>query len=262
MSRSYRASVFFTLCALFPCALSAAPFASNIVLSGGGTNVAFILNEDADTLTYSINGGAAVSLPATKGSHSFTIASGDVFSIQTSKNETGYALPTGGSVAPVANGLSVATNQSGFKLISDDLNVLNRFNSPRGVSVSNNPNAPSFGTAYIANSAAGSTTGVVRAVGDGMYAVHADQSDAFGYGNTAQDPGNKFDGVSASANSPFRVFTAANGEVYVSDFSDANGNVWRMNSTMTTDDQTLPRHVHTRRGHDNICRNRGRVDDG
>jgi PEP-CTERM motif len=239
MIRSIRLSFFFALCASISSALVASPFASNILLTGGGTNVSFILNEDADALTYSINGGVDVSLTPTKGIHSFAIAPADLFAIKASKNETGYALPTGGSIAPVATGLSVATSQSGFKLISDDINPLVRFNSPRGVSVSNDPNAPQFGTAYVANSAAGNTTGVVRAVGDGMYAMRADQTDAFAYGNTAQDPGNKFDGAGASANSPFRVVVASNGEVYVSDFSDANGNIWRMNSAMTTDDQTL-----------------------
>jgi hypothetical protein len=239
MIRPIRFSFYLALISLSSNAVMASPFASTVLLTGG-TNVSFILNEDAASLTYSINGGTDVALPATKGSHGFTIAPGDKFAIKTSKYDpVGYTIPTGGSVAPVANGLSVATNQSGFRLISDDLNPLNRFNSPRGVSVSNDPNAPQFGTAYIANSAAGSTTGVVRAVGDGMYAVRADQSDAFAYGNTAQDPGNKFDGLGASASSPFRTFVAANGEVYVADFSDTNGNVWRMNSTMTTDDQTL-----------------------
>jgi hypothetical protein len=237
MIRSVRLSTLFVLGAFFSSPLLAAPFASNILLSG--TNVSFILNEDAASLEYSINGGLAVSLTPTKGTHNFTLGSPtDTFSISAAKSDSvGYTLATGGTIAATANGLSQATAQSGFRLISDDTNNLVKYNSPRGVSVSNNPNAPQFGTVYIANSAAGTTGG--RSVGDGMYAVRADQTDAFGYGNTAQDPGNKFDGVSASSSSPFRVFVAANGEVYVSDFSDANGNVWRLNSTMTTDDQLL-----------------------
>jgi hypothetical protein len=240
MSRQLRLSFLFALVALYPCASFSSPFASNVLITG--TTVSFILNEPAPVLTYSINGGPAVALSgAVKGAKTFSLGSPtDTFSISVAKYEpVGYSIPTGGTIAPVSTGLSVATNQSGFKLISDDANVLTRYNSPRGVAVSNDPNAPQFGTAYISNSAAGATTGVVRTVGDGMYAVRADQTDAFGYGDTAQDPGNKFDGLGASANSPFRVFVANNGEVYISDFSDANSNVWRMNSTMTTDDQTL-----------------------
>jgi hypothetical protein len=240
MIRSIRLSILLALGALVTGMLHAAPFASNVLLSG--TNVSFVLNEPADSLSYSLNGGPQVALEgSTKGTKSFTLDSpSDKFSIFAGKTDTvGYTIPTGGSMAAATNGLSVATNQSGFRLISDDSNPLTRFLSPRGVTINNNPNAPNFGTAYISNSRAGSTTGLIRAVGDGMYALRADQSDAFGYGNTAQDPGNKFDGLGNSDNSPFRTFVAPSGEVYVADFSDPNGNVWRMNANMTIDDQTL-----------------------
>jgi hypothetical protein len=235
MSRFLRLTFLFALGAMASGALHATPFASNVVLTG--TNVSFILNEPADTLTYSINGGPAQALSgAAKGTKTFSLGSPtDTFSISASKYDpVGYTQPTGNTIATSANGLSQPTAEGGFRLISDDTNPLVRFNSPRGVSVSNNPNAPAFGTAYVGNSAAGNTTGVVRAVGDGLYAIHADQSDAFGYGNTAQDPGNQFDGLGASASSPFRTFVAPNGEVYVADFSDTNGEVWRLNSNMTS----------------------------
>jgi hypothetical protein len=240
MIRSIHLLFLLALGILLPATLNAAPFASNVIRAG--TNVSFILNEPADSLTYSINGGAQIALDgSTNGTKTFALGSpSDTFSILAGKTDTvGYTIPSGGSIAAISNGLSVATNQSGTRQISDDSNAFTRYNSPRGVTVSNNPNAPTFGTVYISNSAAGTTSGVVRTLGDGMYAIHADQSDAFGYGNTAQDPGNKFDGLGNSANSPFRTFVAANGDVYVADFSDANSNIWRLNSDLTTDDQML-----------------------
>jgi hypothetical protein len=230
MIRSIRFSFFFALCALFSSALLASPFASNILLTGGGTNVSFILNEDADSLAYSINGGVDVPITPTKGTHSFTIAPGDKFAISTSKNSpTGYTIPTGGTIAADGSGLSAVSNASGLNQISSDTNNLVKFNSPRGVSVSNNPNAPNFGTVYVANSAAGTTGG--RSVGDGMYALFADQTDATGNGNTAANPGSVF---VASSSTPWKTYAGRDGNVYVSDFTDTNGNVYVMNSGLTT----------------------------
>jgi hypothetical protein len=213
----------------------AAPYASNIRVDG--TAVTFILNEPSDTLTYSINDGPAQTLDgSTKGSKTFSLnAPTDKFAITAGKNDpVGYTIPTGGTIDPVANGLSQATAEGGFNLISDDSNPLVRFNSPRGVTVSTQPNATNFGTVYVANSAAGTTAGVVRSVGDGLYALNSDQSDAFGYGDIAQDPDDRFDSAGASASSPFRVYAAPNGDVYTADFSDANGTLYRANFDLST----------------------------
>ncbi|MEX2169273.1 MAG: PEP-CTERM sorting domain-containing protein [Pirellulales bacterium] len=234
MTRSHLLAVLTALVSITSCQLYAAPYSTNVLVSG--TSVSFILNEPADTLLYRVNSGVWQPLDgSSKGTKSFSLgAATDTFSIVAGKNDPlGYTIPTGGApVVASANGLSQTTNPGGVNIISDDANLLTRFNSPRGVSVSTNPNAPKFGTTYVSNSAAGATAG--RNLGDGLYAVHADQSDAFGYGDTAQDPGNLFDGVAASASSPFRVTVAPNGEVYVADFSDANGNVYRLNSNMTS----------------------------
>jgi hypothetical protein len=212
--------------------LQATPYASNVRVTG--TTVTFILNEPADVLAYQLNGGLFQFLDgSTKGSKTFSLhAPTDKFAIIAGKSAaTGFTLPTGGVIAAAPNGLSQAANASGSNLISDDSNPFTRYNSPRGASVSVNPNAPNFGTIYIANSATGASGG--RTLGDGLYALNADQSDAFGYGDTAQDPGNFFDGVSASANSPFKVYAATNGEVYTSDFSDANSCVYRATGNLT-----------------------------
>jgi hypothetical protein len=214
--------------------VDAAPYASKVRVTG--TTVTFILNEPADVLRYRLNNGPAVALDgSTKGTKSFLLnAPSDNFEIIAGKNTSaGYTIPTGGTIASAATGLSVASAASGFNPISDDSNPLDRFNSPRGVSVSVNPGATNFGTVYIANSAAGTTTGVIRTLGDGLYAMNSDQTDAFGYGDSAQDPGNSFDTLGASANSPFKLYAATNGEVYVADFSDANSDVYRENFNLT-----------------------------
>ncbi|MBL9161219.1 MAG: PEP-CTERM sorting domain-containing protein [Planctomycetaceae bacterium] len=245
MTRTLRLKTLAAMAALsatLPFSLHAAPFASRVVISGG-TNVSFVLNEPADALAYRLNGvGPLTPLNgATKGTKSFSLnAPTDTFEIFANKVDTvGYTIPTGATIAVVANGLSQVTNESGFKLISDDTNPLTRFNSPRGVSVSNNPASANFGVSYVANSAAGNTTGVVRSVGDGLYALNADQSDAYGYGNTEKDPGNLFDAVSASANSAFRIMVSSAGSVYSSDFSDANGNVNVANQDLTVGSRLL-----------------------
>src|SRR4051794_26078483 len=216
----------------------ATPYASNVTKTG--TQVSFTLNEPAGTLQYKINGGAPVALDGTtKGAKTFNLGSPtDTFSIIADKNAaTGYSIATGGTVPSTDSGsLSVATPAGGLNLISDDTNLLVKFNSPRGVGVSNNPNAPNFGTTYISNSQAAATADTLRTLGDGMYALHADQSDAFGYGDTAQNP-NAQDGFpsfpAGNANSPYRIHVAPTGEVYVADFADANSNAFIVNNNMT-----------------------------
>src|SRR5437762_10953329 len=103
-----RLSHFFIALAIAPiasCALGA-PYASNVVISGG-TNVSFILNEPADSLTYSINGGAPQALDGTsKGTKNFVLGSStDTFSIKATKNDAvGYTMPTGATIGPDTNG--------------------------------------------------------------------------------------------------------------------------------------------------------------
>lgn len=209
----------------------AASYASGISITGG-TTVNFTLNEAADSLFYSINGGAPQSLDgSTSGVKSFALTSPtDTFSITASKTAAvGYTIPTGATTAVAASGLGASTPTAGYNLISSG--VLTNFNSPRGVAVANNPNNPNFGTAYIANSAAGTAAG--RAVGDGLYAIKADQSDAFGYANTAQTGGITQWASSPSGSSPYRVTVGSDYNLYIADFADATGTVWRTSGSLT-----------------------------
>jgi hypothetical protein len=149
----------------------------------------------------------------------------------------------------VGGGLSQATSQSGTNVISDDASPFSRYNSPRGVSVSTNPNSPYFGTTYISNSATGAVAGgtvigpgntpvnVGRVlVGEGLYAINADQSDAFGNGDNAVNPLNN-DGLPAfstiSASSPYRIRVGEDGTIWASDFSDQNGQLFQVQPNLS-----------------------------
>lgn len=215
-----------------------APYATNLTVSG--TAVSFILNEAADAVTFSINGGPAQSLATSPGTIAFSLNSPtDDFEIVASKSSgQGWINATGATAPLSATGLSQPTNTGVFSLISSDSNPLLRFNSPRGVSVNVHPNSPNFGTAYISNTAAGSVAANAGSITGsaarpsltkGMYALRADQTDAFGYNNTGQNAA--WDNGSTST--PWKPNVAPDGNVYISDFSDATGTVWRMSGTLT-----------------------------
>lgn len=119
--------------ACFVTPLRATPYASNVVKNG--LAVSFTLNEPTDSLKYSINGGAPVSiLDTTKGSKSFNLnLPTDTFSIIAEKNAaTGYSIPTGTQIQPTDSGsLGIATNASGLNLISDDTNKFSWYGAAR-----------------------------------------------------------------------------------------------------------------------------------
>ncbi|MFN7139639.1 MAG: hypothetical protein ACK4UN_09890 [Limisphaerales bacterium] len=61
-----------------------------------------------------------------------------------------------------------------------------------------------------------------------MVSMH---SDILSHADAAQNPGNIF---ITSASSPYKLFVSANGEVHATDYSDTNGNVFRLNPDLTT----------------------------
>ncbi|MBA4105040.1 MAG: hypothetical protein C0485_04720 [Pirellula sp.] len=233
----------------------AVSYATNVTKTG--TTVNFILNSPADILSYSINGGAPILLDGTtKGAKTFNLTSaGDTFSIVADRTDAaGFTIPTGGAPIPGGgNALFTESPEAGLTTLSDDTSVLNRFSNPRGVSVSMNPNAPNFGTAYVANSAGTVTPGTqtipasgiypTRTVtGSGLYALRSDGADAYGYGDAAKNP--LIDGfatwLDSSNNSPFRNYVAQDGSIYVADFSDANGSVVQVTPDLNTAINVLP----------------------
>ncbi|QDT75165.1 PEP-CTERM sorting domain-containing protein [Lacipirellula limnantheis] len=231
----------------------AVSYASNITKTG--TTVNFVLNSPADILSYSINGGAPVTLDgSTKGAKTFNLVNvNDTFSIVAERTDAaGYTTLTGNTVTGGGNKLFTDSPEAGLTVLSDDTSVLNRFSNPRGVSVSQNPNAPNFGTVYVANSANATGTPQLIAAsgiypertvtGDGLYALRPDGADAFGYGNDAKNP--TVEGfpawVASSNNSPFRNYVADDGTIYVADFSDANGSLIQVQPDLNSAINVLP----------------------
>jgi len=123
------------------------------------------------------------------------------------------------------------------------------------VDVNMNPNTPYFGTVYVLNSATGSVTGgnVVGpgatpanasrtlgggpgTTGEGLYAVKADESDAFGNGDAPVNPINvdTFSAfLSGQGNSGYRLTVAPDGNLFVADYSDANGQLFQVNPNIS-----------------------------
>lgn len=243
----------FLCCALSSSLAHAVPYASRItintapslarlasVVAPTAPEVSFVLNEPADQLGYRINGGPLQWLDgSTSGAKSFPLKSPlDTFDIIAKKTEkTGYTIPTGGVAPPSPNGLPWLANQAGFKLISDDASSLTKFNSPRGVAVNTNPSSPFFGTSYVLNSAVGVTAATNRLVQDGVYALNADGSDAFGFGDFANNPNGIFYG--GSANSGYRIDVGDDSALYIADYSDVFGGVSRMSPDLSTGNSLL-----------------------
>lgn len=217
----------------------AAPYPSAVNVSG--TTVTFRLNEVADALTYSINGGPEQALPTSVGVQTFSLNDpSDSFQIFARKTDTvGYSIPTGNLITGGASQLRVNSREAGFRLISSDLNANNRFNSARGVAVNRNANSQFFGTTYVSNSAAtntaaGTATLAARTgLGDGLYAVNADGTDTLGTGSVAQTGGITAWTTTPSTNAPYRLSVGPDNNVYIADFSDATGNIWKMNPNLT-----------------------------
>lgn len=196
----------------------ATPYATELGYSAGA--VSFTLNEAADVV-YIIFGSTTTNIgPLAAGSYSTNVGATTPFSVKVQKTSAaGYKVP---SAPGVASKLQISTDP-----------VLSRFNSPRGVAVNRNPGSPFFGRIYVANSAVGSAGG--RSVGDGLYTLKSDFSDSpNGYGNTARDGTTTGLGLNytLSANSPFRLTVGQDSYLYIADYSDANGGVYRVDGNL------------------------------
>ena len=134
----------------------ASPYASGVSESAGV--VSFTLNEGG-TVTVIRDGVPDPQGALAVGPHTFSRNGATNYSIQVANvagagYQTATSLTSG--VALTADGTPLATPLQ----ISDDNNVRNTFNSPRGVQVNRNPaNGADFGLVYVTNSAAGGPTG-------------------------------------------------------------------------------------------------------
>jgi hypothetical protein len=200
---------------LAPTAGRATPYASSLTNAGGV--ISFRLNESADNVYIISDGGATTNhLGAmAAGLQSVTLSISGTFQVAAFK-----ASPPGFATA-------VAPNRGAVLQIGTDT-LLTRFNQPRGLTVNTNPASPAFGRVYVANGVAGTTTnsvfGANRTLGDGIYLLNPDLSDALGLGDTASTAG--IDWVTGGTASPYRLSIGQDDNLYVADWSDSNGSLY------------------------------------
>lgn len=204
----------------FPSLAAAAPYAAGVTVAGD--NVSFILNEPADTVKVVFNEGASTLVigtsPVPAGLKTFSKAGFATFRIEVEKN-----APPGWKSGVVQQ-------------LSDDTNDLVKFANGRGVSVNREPGSGKwFGRIYVSTGAAGNAAPVtvpptpVRATGEGIYVLNPDL--------TATDLGTSAIGgifaSSGSANSPYRITVGERGDLFIADWSDVNGSVYRTDGDVT-----------------------------
>jgi hypothetical protein len=207
--------------------LQASPYASAVANNGG--TVSFILNESADDVKV-IFGTTTNNLGAlAAGSHSFALGATDPVKVQVAKVAgAGWKTPSGTNHTHSVGTNSLVSPWAGRLWISDSNNPLTRYPTPRGIAVNRNPASPYFGRVYVANSTTGTTAG--RTVGRGLFMMNADLSDSpSGFGDNGQPSGV----FAVSASSPYQMSLGADDHLYVADFSDANGNVYRVDPNLT-----------------------------
>ena len=213
---------------LLPCftsTLQATPYASAVTNDSG--TIRFILNEDAGSVVVLLDSGTVTNdLGAlTKGAQSFSLAGATNFQIRVSKTSgNGFTHPTGAS--STLNSLSYPRGT--ILQTSSDADSLLSFNLPRGMTVNRNPKSPYFGRVYVANSSAGTVTSnaTARVVGDGIYTLNADLTDALGMGDTPLDGGLASDFSAGGTACPYRLTIGQDDNLYISDWSDANGTLF------------------------------------
>jgi hypothetical protein len=200
---------------LRPPPVLAVPYATS--LTNGGGNVSFRLNESADNVKIISNGGAVTNdlgaLPA--GLHTVALSISGTFQVSVFKvSLIGFTAP-------------VAPNRGAILQISPDTNST-RFNSPRGLAVNTDPTSPYFGRVYVANASSGTTTsnlfGPARTLGDGIYVLNPDMTDALGQADSPLNGGLNF--AIGTDFAPYRLTLGQDNNLYVADWGDTNGSLY------------------------------------
>ncbi|MGI8965234.1 MAG: hypothetical protein ACR2H1_03995, partial [Limisphaerales bacterium] len=192
----------------------ASPYATSLTNNAG--TISFILNESADNVKIISNNCAITNnlcaLP--KGTTSTKLGIAGIFKVVVTKSAPAIYTQT-----------------------SVDTNSLVTFNSPRGVTVNQNPASPYFGRIYVANSADGLTMGPGgRPVGDGIYLLNADQTDAVGRGNNASTGGIDF--LSSSLD-PYKISVGPDDNLYINNFSISVATTWVVDANVTSNSLVL-----------------------
>ncbi len=175
---------------------TATPYAS--CLTNTGTSIVFRLNEKADNVKL-------------------------VYSGDTITNDLG-ALPAGLTTANVtlSGTYKILVTKAGspgiYQIGNQGIATNVAYNSPRGVAVVGRAADPNFGRLYVANSAVGTQ-------GDGIYIHNSDLSLAYASAKVPTNSAGTAYPFAASTSAPWQLTVAPNGQVFICDWSDANGNL-------------------------------------
>ncbi len=190
----------------------AIPYAAGVNPVGG--TVGFTLNEPADTVTITRDGGNSIVISAAAaGSHSFDMTGFTSYAISVT-----HSAPVGWAESSISVG-----------------NPMLSFERANGVAVNNNPGSPNFGRFYVSQRGA-TVTFTGRQMGDGIYILNADATDAFGITDpndmsAARTAGLDFSG---SDSSPFRLSVGKDDTLYISDASDIHGGIYHTDADVST----------------------------
>ncbi len=192
--------------------LQAVPYASGV--NQVNDTVGFTLNEPADTVTITRDGGSAIVMnAAAAGRHSFDMTGFSSYTISVT-----HSAPVGWTESPISIG-----------------NAMLGFERANGVAVNNNPGSPNFGRFYVSQRDA-TTSFLGRQMGDGIYVFNADATDAFGITDPNDTSAARNAGLDFSATpaSPFRISVGPDDTLYISDASDVHGGIYYADPDVTT----------------------------
>ena len=174
----------------------------------------FTLNENADNVEIEVLDGATVLKTISLG-----VLNKGVHSV-----EANLADLTGGEYTWSITASTSAVDRP--MKISDNTNPVMQFYSPRGVAVDNSFESPYFGRVYASETVPGSVTN--RTTKDGVYILNSALEDITNQGSNSYAGGVTWGGSS----SPMRLNVAEDGQVYITDWSDAHPGVWVMNPAL------------------------------
>ncbi len=205
-------------CSLSNTSTQAAPYACDLTNNSGV--ISFRLNEDAHNVKVIWNGGANVVDLGSKSKGVTTTANLGVTGVY--------------QIAVTRSAASGYVQSSSNTFVDGNGVYVNKFEQPRGVAVNKNAATSSFGRIYVANSrqANVSTDGSTRTTYQGIYLINSDDTVALDTGVNPRTAGLAF-GLSSA--SPTRLTIGKDDNLlYMADFSDPAGGVWRTDLDVTT----------------------------
>lgn len=141
-------------------------------------------------------------------------------------------LPEGGPYTVRVTPTGAAVTATDYLRVSNPNDPNTQFVGPRGVDVNRIAGHPAFGRIYVTEGTGGLTKN--RVTRDGVYALNADLSPAFPGAKATSDDIGDLGPWTGSTHSPFRVYVAPTGNVYITDAADAHPMVIRADADLNT----------------------------